>query len=387
MNRFRKILIGLGAIILEIIGLIVFNSVSGPKDITVKKEILAGSTFSVLGHQMGMATATIDSILKNAAGIYDFSQIQAGKSIAFIYSPENKLKKLVYDINADEQLIITNAATTTSEFWQISRQPIPYEIKTQTANGVIENSLYQTITSQGLDQRLALALAETFAWQIDFAFNIQKGDSFSVIYEARYRDGKYDSPGKILAAKFINNGETFNGYYFKSDKTPAGYYDEKGFSLQKIFLKFPLQFKYISTYFTYRRVDPVNGNIEPHRAVDFAANYGTPAVAIGDGVVIDAGWRGPYGNKVVIRHNEMYTTTYGHFSSYGRGIKIGAHVRQGQIVGYVGSTGLSTGPHLHYEVRKFGSLVNPLSIKPPDGKPIDPSDQAAFANLIKTFTL
>ncbi len=323
--------------------------------------------------------------MASLANVYDTSKLTAGNLLSFfVDQTTNQLKRIVYTVNADQNLQIES---TSSDQWRAQIVDIPYETKIETVQGTVDSSVYQTFIDLNKDPKLAILLSEIFAWQVDFAFHVQKGDSFAVTYEARYLNGTYQMPGKILAAKFVNSGQSFYAYYFKSDKTPAGYYDENGLSLKRMFLKFPLQYKYVSTYFTYRRVDPVNGAIEPHRAVDFAAAAGTPVVAIGDGVITDAGWRGEYGNKVVIHHDKGYTTTYGHFSRFGKGIKIGAHVTQGQIIGYVGSTGLSTGPHLHYEVRKSGTLVNPLAIVPPPGKPINTTDETAFSETKSLFSL
>ena len=351
----------------------------------VTKEIEKGSTFDGALKDAGISTTTRVALLSSMESVYDISKIRAGNQLALMYaSSTDQLQKVVYDISTEQQLNVENK---NFDQWDASVDNIPYEIKNETVEGTINDSLYKTFLDNNEDPRLAIALSEIFAWQIDFVLSIRKGDSFKVTFEARYLDGQYKMPGQILAAKFINDGETFYAYHFKGANTPDGYYDEKGFSVAKLFLKFPLQYKYISTYFTNHRIDPITGVPESHRAVDFAANFGTPAVAIGDGVVTFAGWHGPYGLRVDIRYNETYSTTYGHFSSLPRDIKKGVRVKQGQIVGYVGSTGLSTGPHLHYEVRKFGSLVNPLSIKPPESKPINEQDRSDFEKLTGSFSL
>lgn len=353
----------------------------------IDKRIPAGYSFYDLLNELpgSIGSTTKQSIMASLANVYDTSKLTAGNLLSFfVDQTTNQLKRIVYTVNADQNLQIES---TSSDQWRAQIVDIPYETKIETVQGTVDSSVYQTFIDLNKDPKLAILLSEIFAWQVDFAFHVQKGDSFAVTYEARYLNGTYQMPGKILAAKFVNSGQSFYAYYFKSDKTPAGYYDENGLSLKRMFLKFPLQYKYVSTYFTYRRVDPVNGAIEPHRAVDFAAAAGTPVVAIGDGVITDAGWRGEYGNKVVIHHDKGYTTTYGHFSRFGKGIKIGAHVTQGQIIGYVGSTGLSTGPHLHYEVRKSGTLVNPLAIVPPPGKPINTTDETAFSETKSLFSL
>ena len=354
-------------------------------DQVVKKSILAGSTFSVLAREAGVATATVSEILDKTKPIYDLSEISAGKEMAFVYDGESgELKGLHYDIDSENQLRIEDIATSTDSIWQAEKIPIAYEVRVDKVSGKIENSLYETIVSQGLDERLALALAEMFAWQIDFAAQIQKGDSFKVIYEKKYRDDIYSHPGKILAAEFINSSEKFQGFYFSS-YGKDGYYDENGNSLQKVFLKAPLQYKYISSGFSYRRFNPILKQFTAHRGIDYAAPQGTPAVTVGDGTVVQAGWNGYYGISVKVRHNETYSTVYGHFTSIAKGIKVGARVKQGQIVGYVGSTGLSTGPHLHYEMHKFGSLINPFREKIPAGEPIREGDLEKFEELKKKY--
>lgn len=348
-----------------------------------RQEILSGSTFSVMAIKSGLATSTAGEIFSAAKLAYDLSRITAGKDLVFEYdSKSDNLKKMTYDINNQEQLIVSRVATGTGEVWVAEKIEIQYDTEVVSAKGVIEESLYKTATSDGLDQRVALALAEMFAWQIDFAGEIQKGDSFKVIYEKKYRNGEYDHPGNILAAEFVNAGQKYQGFYFDGNETADGYYDEKGDSLQRVFLKAPLQFKYISSGFTLKRVHPINGGYSPHRAIDYAAPSGTPVVAVGDGTIIQAGWNsefgGQYGISVKIRHNSTYTTVYGHLSGVAKGIRAGTKVRQGQVIAYVGSTGMSTGPHLHYEMYKFGSFINPANEIFPAVKPVSGPDMSTF---------
>lgn len=356
-------------------------------DLVVTKEIISGSTFSTVAFDAGLATSTVASILDSAKKVYDLALIRAGKDLVFVFDKEtNGLKELNYDISTEERLIIQNISTST-EVWQAERKPIDYEVQIAEAEGIIESSLYETMIGQGIDGRVVIALAEVFAWQIDFAGEIQKGDSFKVIYEKRFLDGNYVMPGKILAAKFIASGEEYKGFYFKGSDGKEGYYDDNGKSLEKVFLKSPIQYRYVSSGFSYKRVNPVTGGVSAHRAIDYVAPSGTPVVSIGDGTVIQAGWNGAYGISVKVRHNDTYTTVYGHFSSVARGIKRGVSVKQGQVIGYVGSTGQSTGPHLHYEVHKFDVLINPFNIVVPDGKPILESDKSLFEEAKKAYIL
>ncbi len=356
---------------------------------TLHISIPSGANFVQLASQYGVATSTAQKILAAAKDKYDLAKIVSGRELALVFdNAAGGLKKLVYKIDNDSRLIAQAEIPAEGEdpTWSAKTEAIPYELKEKSAGSVISKSLYETIINAGLDERLALALAEAFAWQIDFATDIQEGDSFKVIYEERYLDGGYVMPGKILAASFINNGEQFKAFYFKGEKTEAGYYDENGAALQKVFLKSPLQYKYISSGFSYGRVNPITKVMSPHRAIDYAAAYGTPAVSVGDGTVIQAGWNGPYGISVTVHHNETYSTIYGHFSSLAKGIRVGAKVKQGQVVGYVGSTGQSTGPHLHFELHKYGAKVNPFKEEVPPGQPVDGSDMAALWEVVQKYS-
>jgi len=363
------------------------NPAQDSQDVIIKKEILTGSTFSIVASQAGVATDTVSAIFEGAKKVYNLSSIRAGKELVFKFDGEtNDLKELGYDIDTEETLIVKNVSTTTED-WQAEKKLIDYKIEIASAEGVIDSSLYETMVGQGIDERTVIALAEVFAWQIDFAGEIQKGDSFKVVYEKRFLDGNYVMPGKILAAKFIASGEEYAGFYFKGSDGKDGYYDTDGKSLEKVFLKSPIQYKYISSGFSYKRVNPVTGGVGAHRAIDYVAPSGTPVVSIGEGTVVQAGWNGAYGISVKVRHNDTYSTVYGHFSSLAKNIKKGVSVRQGQVIGYVGSTGQSTGPHLHYEMLKFGGLINPFNVVVPDGKPIADSDKSLFEEVEKQYKL
>lgn len=340
-----------------------------------------GSTFAQFLNSVGIATSTINGILDASKSVYDLSKIVSGREMAFTFAnADGALRKFIYNIDSEEQLTVDIGLEL-----KAAVLPIPYEIKTDKISGTIQTSLYELFIEKNLDVRLALALAEMFAWQIDFAADIRVGDNFTVVYEKRFLDGEYAMPGKILSAKFINESKESRGYYFVSENTDGGYYDEDGNSLQKQFLKSPLQYKYISSGFTYARVNPITKKVSPHRGIDYAANYGTPAVSVGDGTVTQAGWNGYYGISVTIRHNDTYRTVYGHFANLAKGIKVGAKVRQGQVVGYVGATGQATGPHLHYEMHKFGNYVNPFLVEIPPGKPIAETDRVTFEELKKKY--
>ncbi|MDP3901692.1 MAG: peptidoglycan DD-metalloendopeptidase family protein, partial [bacterium] len=347
-----------------------------------------GITFSKLMQDLNIAPEISGAILDSSKPVYDLSTIVSNHELTLaLANSDASLRRLIYKIDSNRELVVTKvdsdqaAATSTNNF--IAKvQPIPYEIKIAELRGIIDTSLYEAFIAADQDVRLALSVAEIFAWQVDFAADIRSGDSFQLVYEKRFLDGKYIMPGKILGAQFINDGHKFQGFYFGSDNTEVGYYDEEGNSLQKQFLKSPLQYKYISSGFSYARVNPVTKKVSPHRGIDYAANYGTPAVSVGDGTIVQAGWNGPYGISATVRHNETYTTVYGHFSSLAKSIRVGAKIKQGQIVGYVGATGEATGPHLHYEMHKFGGYVNPFTEEIPPGNPIAEIDRVEFNKLV-----
>jgi murein DD-endopeptidase MepM/ murein hydrolase activator NlpD len=224
---------------------------------------------------------------------------------------------------------------------------------------------------------LAMQLSDIFAWDIDFTTDLRDGDTFKIVVEALYLDGEFKKYGDILAAEFVNNGETYRAYRFEHNGK-AGYYDEEGKSLRKAFLKAPLSFRRISSGFSLGRFHPILKIYRPHHGLDYAAPAGTPVSAMGDGTVIFAGKKGQYGNLVIIRHPNGYKTYYGHLSKFGKDIKKGTKVEQGQIIGYVGSTGLATGPHLHYELRIRNRPVNPVTVKSLKGTSIPEKLMAEF---------
>lgn len=248
--------------------------------------------------------------------------------------------------------------------------------KLSSAEGRIESSLYETFQDRGIPITLAFKLSELFAWQIDF-FLLREGDAFKMIYAEQYIDGEKIGVGKVLAAKFRHRGNTFHAYRFYNGKE-MGYYDLKGESLQKALLKAPLQFRYISSGYSHDRYHPILQRRMPHYGIDYVAPRGTPVVSVGDGKVIKAGYKGANGNMIKIRHNSTYSTTYIHLSRFSNGIRKGVDVEQGEVIGYVGSTGRSTGSHLDYRLYENGHPVNPRTIDLPPTKSIDSTYIKAF---------
>jgi murein DD-endopeptidase MepM/ murein hydrolase activator NlpD len=245
-------------------------------------------------------------------------------------------------------------------------------------SGVIDSSLFEAVAKAGAHDQTALALAEIFGWDIDFVLDIQRGDSFTVTYEQLQQDGSYVGDGAILAASFVNQGHEFRAVRYVAPDGTAAYFSPEGRSLRKAFLRAPVEFSRVSSRFNLARKHPVLNTIRAHKGVDYAAPTGTPVRAAGDGRIRFRGGKGGYGNVVEIDHANGVTTVYGHMSRFAKGQAVRSRVTQGEVIGYVGMTGLATGPHLHYEYRVRGVFKNPQTVDLPAAEPIDASLRADF---------
>lgn len=363
--------------------------------VTERVEIISiesGSTFGVLMNNAEISASLANELYNIALPYYDLAKVREGKEIILSYNLESgKLISLLYQIDNDNELYVHRELNKTESgdfslgVWQAENRTIAYEVLVATKEAEIESSLYQSALDAGIDERAVIELANAFQWTLDFSMDTQVGDSFKFIYEERYLNGKFVMPGKILAAKYINSGHEYQLFYFEENEDNKGYFDEEGNSVQRMFLKAPVEFRYISSGFTtgLRYVEAFNVSTG-HRAIDYAASIGTPIRAVGDGTVVRASWNGSYGNFVSIRHNGTYTTNYAHLSRYA--VKYGNKVKQGDIIGYVGSTGFSTGPHLHYEMVKNGVKINPLVEILPPGKAILEENREDFYQAISELT-
>jgi murein DD-endopeptidase MepM/ murein hydrolase activator NlpD len=343
-------------------------------------DIESGMTFSIIAESAGLDHILMTALFEAASEVYDLARVKVGKPIKFYFDKQtDHLTKMIYQLDSEAELFIEPS----DEGWLAEIKDIDYEIKIKTVGGSIDSSLYQSALDQDIDIRAIIELADVFAWTVDFAMGIREGDTYKFIYEERYRDGEYIMPGKIIAAVFNNNSQVKEGYYFaegldEDGELIEGYFDLEGQSLQKIFLKNPVHFRYISSGYTtgLRYVEAFNVSTG-HRAIDYAAKAGTPIRAVGEGVITSAGWNSQgYGNKVSIRHNSVYSTNYAHLQRIYVGY--GQKVKQGDIIGTVGSTGFSTGPHLHFEMVKHGTKINPLAIELPSDKAVATADMARF---------
>ncbi len=329
--------------------------------------IQSGDTFATVGEAARIPFEEVQAILEATSGVYDFTTIRAGQIIRFIFA-EKALAAIEYPISDDEVVVVEKNG---SQFFA-SKQPIEYEIEVVAAKGTIADSLFAAAESVGIEDKVTLELASIFSGDIDFATDIREGDSFSIVYEKRSLDGKDAGAGNVLAARFINDGKAFEAFRYQD-----AFYDTDGNSLVRQFLKSPLNYARISSGFSYQRTNPVTKQVTPHRAIDYAAPSGTPVIATADGTVSVAGSKGGLGITVELKHGN-YLTQYAHLSSIAKGVKKGVDVLQGDVVGYVGSTGISTGPHLQYAMFENGNPVNPLTAEFPRGEPLSGSELPAF---------
>lgn len=248
----------------------------------------------------------------------------------------------------------------------------------QAASSTIDASLFLAGQRAGLSDPLIMELANIFGWDIDFALDIRVGDQFSVVYEEKYLDGKKVKDGTIIAAEFINDGDTYRAVRYTDSAGKTDYFDANGRSMRKPFLRTPVDFARISSGFNLSRKHPILNKIRAHKGVDYAASTGTPIKVAGDGKIVHAGNKGGYGRTIIVQHGTSYSTLYAHMHKYARNMRTGTRVKQGQIIGYVGKSGLATGPHLHYEFRVNGVHRNPLTVKLPDAKPLPSKEMNRF---------
>jgi len=332
----------------------------------VESTVRAGQYLSSILSGYGVKLGAVDTIARNAKPVFDVRKIRQGNKFVIFQTPDSTHKAL-YFVYENSPILYTVFELFDSLRVYQGEKEVVYQMK--TVQGEIQSSLWNAMKASGLDPMLALNLENVYAWTIDF-FSLQKGDRFRFIYDEIYVDSTSIGINNIYAAQFDYYGKEILAFRFeKNDST--GYYNEKGENLQKQFLKAPLKFSRISSHFSGGRMHPILRIVRPHHGVDYAAPKGTPVMSIGEGTVISKGWIGGGGNAVKIRHNSVYTTQYMHLSGYADGISVGARVRQGQVIGFVGATGLATGPHLDFRVYKGGSPVNPLTVESPPAKPVD----------------
>ncbi|MDZ7669000.1 MAG: peptidoglycan DD-metalloendopeptidase family protein [Gammaproteobacteria bacterium] len=337
-------------------------------------EVRPGDNLSVIFKRQGLPARDIHNLLASEPHGKRLKNIFPGHSLTFTRDDDGTLLKLAYTPGPLETLEfdrIGNRFQGRETFQEPTRT-------TSYKHGVIQHSLFIASQRAGLPDRVTMRLAQIFQWDVDFVLDIRRDDEFHVIYEELYIGDEFIGFGDILAAEFVNRGERYRAIRYTDAQGRADYYNPSGESMRKAFLRAPVEFSRISSNFNLRRVHPLFKRNIPHRGIDYAAPTGTPILAAGDGRIVTASRTEPNGNYVVIQHGEQFTTKYLHLSKFARGIRGGARVKQGQTIGYVGSTGWATGPHLHYEFLVNGVHQNPRTVQLPDAEPIPTPELARF---------
>ncbi len=327
--------------------------------------VKSGDNLSLIFQRAGLSDTSLYELISSNEAAKALTRLYPGQKIDF-HIVDNKLEGLRYQKN---RLSSVEFRRTENGFTDASNTVTP-DVHTAYREATIVNSLFLAGTNAGMEESLIMELASIFGWDIDFALDIRANDSFKVLYEEHFLNGEKLRNGPILAAEFTNQGSTFRAVRYTNSEGESNYYTPEGKSMRKAFLRTPVDFARISSHFDLQRKHPILNKIRAHKGTDYAAPAGTPIKAAGDGRVVLAGTKGGYGRTVIIQHGQSYKTLYAHMKSYGKGVRTGSRVRQGQIIGYVGSSGLATGPHLHYEFYLNGAVRNPVRVPLPQAKSI-----------------
>jgi murein DD-endopeptidase MepM/ murein hydrolase activator NlpD len=344
----------------------------------IEARIQRGETASQLLNDY-LSPGEIHELADLCRRVFPLSRLGAGQKYRLTLL-ENGFERFEYDIDAEEQLIICKEETG----FGVSREPIVYDVVQEVVRGTVSSHLFEAVATTGEQPDLALALADIFAWDIDFIRDLRRGDTFQVLLEKRFREGQPAGYGKVLAAEFVNQGTTYQAFRFEHDGF-VSYYDAKGNNVRKAFLKAPLSFTRISSGFTNRRFHPITKTWRAHPAIDYAAPPGTPIKAVGDGTITKIGFTQYNGNFIKIRHHDSYESLYLHMRGFAKGMKNGKKLTQGQVIGYVGSTGLATGPHLCFRMYKNGAPVNPAKVKMPQAGSVPAGQLAEYKKMVSSL--
>lgn len=322
--------------------------------------------------------STIHTIIEHLRPMMPFSAVMPGDTFILTLDTEENLHRFEYRTGPIETYIVERGMDGKFDSF---RKKVELEKYWVALSGRMEDSLFKSVMAISGDATLATKFADIFAWKIDFHNELKKGDKFRLVVEKYLLKGEFIQYGEILAAEYNGACGLHQAILFEDGFGSSGYYDLKGVSLRRAFLRAPLQFNYISSGYTYHRLHPILGCIRPHLGIDYAAPAGTPVWAVADGTIVSARYEGGNGNQVVIRHMNGYQTYYNHLSGFGKGIKRGARVRQKQVIGYVGTTGLSTGPHLDYRIKHHDENINPLKADFPNGQKLELASKREFNKL------
>lgn len=339
-----------------------------PEQVIFPHIIPPKSTLYNVLKDLGVTSQVIQQIVSATKPVIDLGRLRAGTQFRMIHltDPASELVGLEFYLSPIERILIKSVEGQ----WTAEKINETVETKLVTFRGVVETTLWESAEAAQMDPNLIVQLSEIFAWQVDFAREVRINDRWRLSIEQKFVRGQPIGWGSILAAEFENEGQLYTAVLFKTGPEQYGYYAADGSSLRRMFLKSPIRFGRVTSGFNMRRFHPVLKVRRPHLGVDYGAPVGTPIRSVGNGVVTHAGWMGGGGNTVKIRHNSTYETAYLHLHRIERGIRPGARVQQAQVIGTVGQTGLATGPHLHFEFKQNGRVVNPLSQKFPSAEPV-----------------
>lgn len=342
-------------------------------------QVEKGQFLSTIFASKGISPKVTDHIARIHKDVFDVGKIRAGNRYYFLMTNDTLETPLFWIYEIDRRNYALFSLTDSLTAWRFQKD---MEVRMDRTSGVITSSLWNAVIANGGDANLAVHLSDVYAWTIDF-FGIQEGDCFDVVYDRQYIDGQSVGMGEVIYCDFVHCGDTLRAIAYEQDGQ-LGFYNEKGENLRKAFLKAPLNYRRISSTFSNSRYHPVLKIYRPHHGVDYAAPAGTPVVSIGDGVVVKKAYQaGGAGNYLKIKHNATYTTSYMHLQGFAKGIAEGTRVKQGQVIGYVGSTGVSTGPHLDFRVFKNGTPVDPLKMESPPADPIKNTDMERFTRVAR----
>lgn len=336
--------------------------------------VRSGDNLSIIFQRAGLSDKDVYEVITNKNAAASLKRIHPGQLLGFQLTADGKLNQLRYVTSPLTHELFQRTETGFSD-QTIEKQP---DIITAFRHAEIKSSLFLAGQAAGMEPSLIMELANIFGWDVDFALDIREGDSFSLVYQERFLDGEKLDNGAILAAEFTNQGKTFRAVRYTNENGDSHFFTPEGDSMRKEFLRSPVDFARISSHFNLQRKHPVLHSIRAHKGTDYAAGTGTPIRATGDGKVIHASRKGGYGNAVILQHGQTYRTLYAHLSKFAKGVRAGARVRQGQIIGYVGSTGLATGPHLHYEFYVNGAVRNPVTVQLPKANAIARAELPRF---------
>ncbi len=363
----------------ELKGAALKDEVIHPPLIEYREKLRPRTTIGEILANYGFSPSETLTLCDQARPVYDLRRIRAGHELRLYAGPGGKIERLEYDLDEANYLIIERQ----EDRFVAALKAHPIDIEIRLIGGIIEDSLILAFNHLGEGDALALAFADLFGWDVDFYIDIRHGDSFKVIFEKRYLKGKFIGYGHILAAELVNRKTAFKAFmYTPPDAQKPGHYDEEGKSLEKEFRKSPIKWARITSRFTSRRLHPIHQVYRAHYGVDYAAPVNTAVQATADGTVVSAGWNGASGRMIRLRHKNAYETMYLHLRSFASGIKRGAKVKSGDVIGYVGLSGESTGPHLDYRIKLRGSYINPLSAK---FAPVEPIKEEFLADYKKSI--